>query len=196
MHFLDSNPMKIERPQPTRADAALLRNTVWKLTAALRIFTVAVVAVAALVWWSLLHKIIDFGQGLDYSGLDALGAQVAAFVRQYNPFFWWAVVALCTLIIAYIVFGFVGSMNRRARNRRVDAVTVQGLAAQLSPAAIRVLQWSWQNRREPITVGVLQRARNELQHGRAAQIHLAEQHAALLEASGVPPENDAPLPST
>jgi len=182
--------MKIERPQPTRADAALLRNTVLKLTAATRIFTVGVVIVAALIWWSLLHRVIAFGKGLDYSGLQALGGQVVTLVEQYNPFFWWAIVALCTLIIAYFLYGFVEAMNRRASARRVSADIVAVLASRLSPAAVQVVHWSWQNRREPITVGVLQRAQRELQSGRAAQIELAERHAALLDTALVTPSDN------
>lgn len=179
--------MKIDRPQPTRSDAAHLRNTILRLTAAVRVASVVMVAVVALCWWFLLHRLIAFGKGLDYSGLDALGGQIATFVKQYNPFFWWAVVALCTLIIAYFVYGLVQAMNRRARNRQVRADTVASLASRLSPAAVQVLQWSWQNRREPITVGVLQRALDELLSGRAARIELAERHAQLLEAAASEP---------
>lgn len=175
--------MKIDRLQPTRSDAAHLRSTILRLTAAIRAATVIMIALVALCWWFLLHRVIAFGKGLDYSGLDALGGQIATLVRQYNPFFWWAVVALCTLIIAYFVYGLVQAMNRRASNRQVRADTVASLAERLSPAAVQVLRWSWQNRREPITVGVLQRALDELRSGRAARIELAERHAQLLEAA-------------
>ena len=156
--------MKMEKPQPTRADAALLRNTVFKLTAPRRAVTIAVLVIVALVWWSLLHKVIAFGKGLDYSGLEALGPQVKHIVQQYNPFFWWAIVALCTLI-------------------------------DLSPGAVQVLQWSWQDRREPITVGVLQRTQRQLQNGRAARIELAERHAALLDTAAAQSQDDNPLPN-
>lgn len=182
--------MKIERPKPTRSDAALLRNTILKLTAAARVSAIAMVAVVALVWWFLLHRLIAFGRNLDYSGLEALGGQVATFVRQYNPFFWWALVALCTLIIAYFLYGFVQAMNRRASDRRISADTVASLASRLSQPAVQVLQWSWQNRREPITVGVLQRALHELQGGRASRIELAERHAALLETAAGRPADE------
>ncbi|MFA7670437.1 MAG: hypothetical protein WCX93_13930 [Burkholderiaceae bacterium] len=78
-------------------------------------------------------------------------------------------------------------MNRRASARRVSADIIAVLASRLSPAAAQVVHWSWPNRREPITVGVLQRARHELQNGRAAQIELAERHAALLDTALVSP---------
>lgn len=193
MHFVEKHLMKIDRPQPTRADASRLRNTVLRLTAATRTLTIVVVIAVALVWWVLLHRLIAFGRGLDYSGLETLSGQVATLVKQYNPFFWWAIVALCTLIIAYFVMGFVGAMNRKASARRVDASTVATLASHLSAPALRVLDWSWQNRREPITVGVLQRALSELQSGRAARIDLAERHAALLETALVEEAAGAPL---
>jgi len=60
---------------------------------------------------------------------------------------------------------------------------------------VQVVQWSWHNRREPITVGVLQRALRELQSGRAARIELASRHAALLDAAAGSRETDRPLPS-
>lgn len=175
--------MKIERPRPTRADAALLRNTVLKLTVATRVVTVAVVLLCALIWWFLLHRLLAFGKGLDHTGLEALGPQVMSFVKQYNPFFWWAIVALCTLIIAYFLYGFVETMNRRVRARRVSADTIALLASRLSASALQVLHWCWQNRREPITVGVLQHTLRELSNGRAARIELAERHAALLDTA-------------
>lgn len=192
--------MKIERPQVTRADAAQLRNTVWKLTAATHVFTVAVVIAVACVWWFLLHRLIRFGKQIDYSGLEALGPQIASLIKQYNPFFWWAIVALCSLIIAYFLAGFVQAMNRRAGSRHVSAETIARLADTLTPPAVGVLQWSWQNRREPITVGVLQRAVHELRSGRAAKIALAQSHDALLgpvaASDPAPLAAETPLPPT
>lgn len=185
--------MKTERPGPSRADATLLRKTVWQLTAANRVLTVALIAIVAWVWWILLQKVVRFGKGIDYSGLEAFGARIATFIKQYNPFFWWAIVALCTLIIAYFLFGFVQAMNRRAAGRYVAADIVALLASRLSPPAVEVLQWSWVNRRDPITVGVLQRALHELKAGRAAKIALASSHAALLHNVSAEEEDEKAL---
>src|SRR5690606_33761138 len=144
--------------QPTGQDRALMRNALLKLTAVQKIICAAVIIVTALIWYDLLKRLVAFGRGIDYGGLHALGGQAIALLKQYNPFFWWAVVALCTLIIAYFLYGFVQAMQRRVRAKMVGEETIQMLASQLSEPALEVLRWSWLDRREPITVGDLQRA--------------------------------------
>ncbi|NYT61558.1 hypothetical protein H0A66_04380 [Alcaligenaceae bacterium] len=173
--------MKANTQQPTRHDVALLRNTLLKLTATQKIVCVVVVALTALIWYQLLNRLIAFGQRIDYGGLHALGVQTIALLKQYNPFFWWAVVALCTLIIAYFLYGFVQSTLRRVRLKQVSADTVAMLASQLSEPALDVLRWAWHNRREPVTVGDLQRTVHELRWGRAAKITLAKHHTTLID---------------
>lgn len=171
--------------QPSSHDRALLRSTLLKLTAAQKIVCVVVIAVVALVWYDLLNRLVAFGRGIDYEGLHALGVQAITLLKQYNPFFWWAVVALCTLIIAYFLYGFVQSTQRRVRAKLVSDDTVRMLATELSPPAREVMRWSWYDRREPITVGDLQRCAAELRSGRHAKILLARRHEAAL--SEVPP---------
>src|SRR3546814_13212309 len=110
-------------------------------------------------------RVVAFGHNIDYSGLHVLGVRGLALLNQYNPFFWWAVVALCTLIIAYFLYSFVRSMQRSVRSKLVKEETVSFLANQLSAPACEVLRWSWQDRRVPITVGDLPRAYADLPHG-------------------------------
>ncbi|NGM86177.1 hypothetical protein G5B35_02535 [Parapusillimonas sp. SGNA-6] len=166
--------------QPTGQDHALLRKTLLRLTAAQKILCVVVIAIVALVWYDLLNRVIAFGRGIDYSGLHALGVQTIALLKQYNPFFWWAVVVLCTLIIAYFLYGFVQSTQRRVRARYVNEDTIALLATELSEPAREVLRWVWNDSRHPITVGDLQRTAAELRSGRAAKISLARRHEALI----------------
>jgi hypothetical protein len=166
--------------QPSRYDAALLRNTLFRLTATNKIICVAVVVIVALIGYRLLKRMIEFGQGLDYSGLFALGPQAVTLLQQYNPFFWWAIAVLCALIIAYFLYGFVLSMQRQARLKLVDEDTIATLSAQLSDPAKAVLRWTWRDRNHPITVGDLQRTAQELRHARADKIVLAQRHAELL----------------
>ena len=181
--------MKTNTQQPTRQDAALLRNTLLKLTAAQKALCVAVVVLVALIWYNLLNRLVAFGRDIDYGGLHALGVRTIALLKQYNPFFWWAVVALCTLIIAYFLYGFVQSTQRRVRMKQVSEETVAMLAQQLSEPALEVLRWVWADRRNPITVGDLQQTAREINYGRAAKITLVRRHAALIA-----PPSTAPLP--
>jgi len=172
--------MKANTQQPIRQDAALLRNTLLKLTATQKIVCTVVIALTALIWYDLLNRLVAFGRGIDYGGLHALGVQTIALLKQYNPFFWWAVVALCTLIIAYFVYGFVQSTQRSVRRKHVSEETIGMLSHELSDSALEVLRWVWNDRRNPITVGDLQRTLQELQAGRAAKITLAERHTTLI----------------
>ncbi|HUH88242.1 MAG TPA: hypothetical protein VL003_09355 [Pusillimonas sp.] len=167
----------------TPQDHAILRSTLLKLTATQKILCTVVVAVVALVWYVLLNRLVAFGARMDYSGLQVLGAEATAFLQRYNAFFWWALVALCTLIIAYFLVGFVQSRRQHVRGKIVSADTFQALAGQLSEPAREVLRWAWQDRSRPVTVGVLQHAAAELRSGRAAKIVLARQQAQILGAT-------------
>lgn|SRR5690606_35108214 len=172
--------------QPTGQDRALMRNALLKLTAVQKIICAAVIIITALIWYDLLKRLVAFGRGIDYGGLHALGGQAIALLKQYNPFFWWAVVALCTLIIAYFLYGFVQAMQRRSRARVVSEETIALLAGRLSEPAREVLRWAWNDHREPVSVGDLQRAYNELRNGRYDRITLARRHKALLSSASEP----------
>lgn len=166
--------------QVTRNDVALVRRTLHHLTAAQKVLCVAVIVITALIWWNILNRLLDFGRSIDYSGLHALGAQTVTLLQQYNPFFWWGVVALGTLLIIYILYGFVLSMQRRVRQKLLSRDIVNKLSTQLSAAGIEVMNWVWHDRRHPLTVGNLQQTLVEMRNDRAGKITLARQHEALL----------------
>lgn len=174
--------------QPTRRDRSLLRQTLWKLTAVHKLVCTVVVVLVGLAWVWAARRLLAFGETVDYSGLTALGVQAVALIKQYNPFFWWGLVVLCTLIIAYFLKLFVRGSRRQAMARLVSAATVETLAGQLTQPAIDVLNWAWSDRRQPVSVGVIQRAVTEMGGHRAAKIALARRHSALLGNSDpVPP---------
>ena len=176
-------------------DQTALRSTLLQLTATQKILCTVVVAVVAIVWYDLLNRLVAFGDRVDYSGLQALGGDAVAFLQRYNSFFWWALVALCTLIIAYLLVGFVQASRERVQAKIVTAETFQALVAQLSEPARDVLRWAWQDRSQPVTVGVLQRTATELRSGRAGKIDLSRQQASLLDeparAAALPPASPA-----
>lgn len=169
--------------QVTRQDVALVRRTLHHLTAAQKITCVAVIVVAAIIWWKVAQRLLSFGRSVDYSGLHALGAQTVTLLKQYNPFFWWGLIVLGTLLLIYILYGFVISTQQRVRRKMLDRETVERLSTQLSTSAIEVLNWAWIDRRHPITVGNLQQAYNEMRSDRANKITLARQHEAYLNVA-------------
>ena len=166
---------------PNRQDHAILRAALFKLTATRKIIAAIVVAAVALVWYDLLNRVLAFGDGIDYAGLHVMGAEATALLQRYNPFFWWALVALCTLIIAYFLVLFVRASMRAASLRPIDEATFAQLSEGLSAPALDVLLWAWQERDEPLRVGDLQRAREGLRNDRAAKLQRAARQLSALE---------------
>ena len=166
--------------QVTHHDVALVRRTLLHLTATQKLTCVVAVVVTGLIWWVLLQRILAFGRNIDYSDSQLLGSQTVTLLQQYNPFFWWGVVILITLLIVYILYGFITSTQRRVRRKLLNRASVEQLATQLSESGREVLNWSWQDRRDPISVGILQHTLAEMRSNRAGKITLARQHHALL----------------
>ena len=169
--------------QVTRGDVTLVRRTLHHLTAAQKITCAVVILITAVIWWNVLQRLLAFGRSIDYSGLHALGAQTVTLLQQYNPFFWWGIVALGTLLLIYFLYGFVASTQQRVRRKLLTRNTVEQLATQLSGSGLEVLNWAWHDRRNPMTVGSLQQALAEMQSNRASKITLARQHEALIDTS-------------
>lgn len=167
-------------PQPTAKDASALRSALLKLTAPHKLVSATVITVTVLIWYVLLQRLVRFGKAIDYDGLHWLGAHTVTLFKQYNPFFWWAVVALVSLIIAWLLYGFVQTQQQRSRKALVSQLVIADLAQQLSEPAKEVMRWVWHDTRFPITVGDLQRSLSELRSGRSQKIDLARQHAALI----------------
>lgn len=166
---------------PKSQDHALLRTLLLKLTATQKIVAAAVVTIVALIWYDLLNRLLAFGDAIDYAALHMLGAEGSALLQRYNPFFWWALVVLCTVIIAYFLYLFVQSTAQRTRLRPVDEHSVTQLCQTLSAPALDVLLWAWQDRSEPLRIRDLQRTRAELRTHRATKIQQANRQLAMIE---------------
>lgn len=168
---------------PNRQDTALLRKILLRLTAGARILSATLVVLVVLVWYDLLNRLLAFGNGIDYAGNHLMGAQATALLQRYNPYFWGALVILCTIVLAWLVYLAVRAILSRARFRLVDGASFQQLTDQLSAPALDVLLWAWQPHNEPLRVGDLQLAHTELGAGRSRRLQqAARQLAALQEA--------------
>lgn len=165
--------------QVTKRDISLIRHTLYRLTAMQKLLSVLIIAIVALGAWVLGKHILAFGDSIDYSALHMLGDQTLGMLNEYNPFFWWGATIIMALIVIYLLAGIVAAMQRRTRSRLVRQPAAQRLVGELSPAGRDVLAWSWENRREPITVGVLQRTLTEMRTGRDRKIDLVNQQTRL-----------------
>ena len=167
-------------PSPTVKDRLAIHQTILRLTAVHKSVATAAVILVAVIWLTIINRILHFGRSLDYSGLEALGLD-ADLIKQYNPFFWWTVVIICTLFVTYFVFNFVQFTRHKASQKIVNENDLNVILNKISPAATQVLAWAWENKRHPITVGVLQRATAELGQNRYALICLAKEQSQMIE---------------
>ena len=184
--------MNSETKSVIRQDRTILRTTLLRLTATQNIVCIVGVLIVAWLWYIAASRIHAFGLSLNYDGLQAFGPQAITLLKQYSPFFWWALIIALTLIIAYFLYGLVQNTRRTGRLKLVSTQTVQTLVQHLSPQGREVLSWAWRDRREPIRIGDLQRAYSELGAGRHGKIIQAREHAALLEGSASPSVSSAP----
>lgn len=164
---------------PTVKDRLTIHQSILRLTALYKGVATAVIVVVALVWITVINYILAFGRTLDYSGLEALGLD-AELINQYNPFFWWTVVIICSLLITYFLVNFVQFTRKKASQKIVPKQEVKNLLSKISPAATHVIAWAWENRRHPITVGVLQQTTAQLGANRYALICLAKDQEHLV----------------
>ncbi|WP_322995866.1 hypothetical protein [Castellaniella sp.] len=166
---------------PSPQDSSLLRKTLMRLTAAAKLMATAVVVLVVLVWYDLLNRLLAFGNGIDYAGNHVVGTEATALLQRYNPYFWWALVALVTIMLAWLVSLAIRRIMAQARRKTVDDHSFQQLAQQLSAPALDVLLWAWQPQDDPLRVGDLQLAQQELSRGRSARLQQAALQLATLK---------------
>jgi hypothetical protein len=172
-------------PERVRQDSRLIRQTLLKLSSPRLVVRAIVIAVAAVIWLLVAQRILTFGDTIDYQFLHPLGQATIDLLGRINPYLWWAVAAIWSLIVFYAVRGWLRGNMDAARLRTVPADTFADLASELGEDSISVMRWSWGSRDEPFTVGDLQRTLWEIRHGRVEKIAMVRDQEALL---GIPPQ--------
>lgn len=177
----------------SQEDARLLSRTLLGLATPRLIRRAIVIVIAALVWLFICSRILGFGSGMRYTALAPLGQQTVDLLIRINPYLWWAVVVLFTLAVFFGVRGWYERSIAAGRAQPVDLRTLRDLANGLSDDGRMVLGWAWRDREDPITVGDLQLARDEMRHGRASKIYLAREQAEALRLPPVETPLAAPV---
>lgn len=163
----------------TKGDVALMRKTIYTLTAVQKIICFVFAVIAANIWWALCKFVIGFGSRLNYQGLNALGENTYQIIEKYNYLIWWGLAAIITIIILYASYAFVAATQRSVKYKNISLNTTQNLGDNLSHSGKQVLIWSWKNQEEPINIGVLQNALQQMKSNRAAKINLLRQQKSI-----------------
>lgn len=174
-------------PERVRQDCRLIRQTLLKLALPRLILRAIVSAVTVALWLYVAGRILNFGETINYSGLQPLGQQTVDLLARINPYLWWGVVVIWSLIVFFLLRSWLRSNMDAARAIPVHPDTLTQLVPELSDEVLEVMRWCWGGREEPFTIGDLQRSLSETRNGRIAKIAMVREQEALLAAAPVQP---------
>lgn len=137
----------------------------------------------ALIWAWIFNQILIAGSLIRYDGLQSLGSQVVSFMTRINPYLWWGIAIILTLIVLSLARAWFKSSIAAGKRVMVSVGEVQKLSQSMSPQGVEVLLWVWDKEIGPVTVGDLLLAREQIRSGRARKIAAAKaQYQALSDA--------------
>lgn len=168
-------------PERIRQDSRIVGQTLVKLAAPRLVVRALVIVAAIIVWLLVASKLQDVGRSIRFDGMQALGQQTTDLLSRINPYFWWGVVIIWSIIVFFLVRSWLYAHMASARARPLDVNTLASLRASLSDESIDVLRWVWADRDEPFTLGDLQRTHQELRHNRIGKIALVREQSAVLD---------------
>lgn len=172
--------MKYSNAAVQQNDARLVSRTLLKLATPRIIMRAAVIIVTIIVWLWVAARILEFGAVQDYAFLDKFNAQLVSFLHSINPYLWWAVVLLGTLIVYFFLSAWYSGSVQRAAYKTVPADTAADLIKSLSPEGRDVLAWVWRDRSEPINIGNLKTTKDELDNNRVSKLAQIRDQERLL----------------
>jgi len=175
-----TNPTSTDR---VRGDCRLIAQTLNKLSTPRILLRLVVIVAAIIIWLWVSSLLLNFGRGLTYTSFASMGQQVIDMLTMINPYLWWVVVVLWTLIVFFSVRGWFNAHVDSGKAAPVHADDFRTLCARLSPEVRDVMNWSWANRDEPFTVGDLRRTLAEVRHGRIDKLAIVREQEAILAQS-------------
>ncbi|AZY50668.1 hypothetical protein [Bordetella avium] len=171
-------------PERIRQDSRLIGQTLLKLTFPRLVMRAIVLAVIAVIWLLASSWLLGFGKALAFESLQSMGQQTVDMLNRINPYFWWGVVVIWSLIVFFAARNWLYASMAAGRHQIVPGATLAQLRPQLSEEVVDVLRWVWGDREEPFTVGDLQRSHQELRRNRIGKIALVREQAAILDLQG------------
>lgn len=177
---------------PTKSDLHQLNALLRRLCLPRWLWRAGLLALAVLVWIWIAKQILIGGSLVRYDGLQSLGPQVVSFMTQINPYLWWGLTIILSLIVLSLARGWLKSSVQQGRLVTVSVGDIQKLSQNMTPEAVDVLLWAWDHESGPITIGDLIAARNQLKGGRIRKLANARaQYQLLLDARASQPAANA-----
>ncbi len=188
-----TNPTSTDR---VRGDCRLISQTLRKLSTPRILLRLVVIVAAAILWLWVSSLLLGFGRRLTYESFASLGQQIIDTLMLINPYLWWGVVALWSLIVFFSVRAWFNANVEAGRAAPVELGSFRMLCTELSPEVRDVMRWSWLNHEEPFTIGDLRRTLEETRHGRIDKIAIVREQEAILKPSSLDavPAVAAPAP--
>lgn len=175
-----------------RQDVRTLNAVLLKLRTIGWLWRAIVLVIVFLIWLWICQTILMLGSQITYEGLESLGPEVVKILTRINPYLWWGVVVIVSLIVFSIIRNWFILSSRRLRRKLVPVGEVQKLTATLSPESVQVLQWVWDATLEPVTIGDLLSTRNEIRSGRIRKLAMVQaQKKAIQDALSETPVRPA-----
>ncbi|QKH35647.1 hypothetical protein FOC84_12105 [Achromobacter pestifer] len=181
--------MNLTSPASVRQDCRLIGQTLLKLALPRLVMRAIVIAVALVIWYLAANWILNFGRTVNYEFLHSLGQPTMDMVQKVNPYIWWVVAGIWTLIVFFTLRAWLSASLASGSATPVETSVLANLAPNLSEETLGVLRWTWGDRQEPFTVGDLRRSLSEIRHNRAGKIAMVAEQARILEPSDRTPRD-------
>jgi hypothetical protein len=176
-------------PDRIRQDRRLIGQTLFKLALPRLIVLAVGIVIAVAVWLYASSWLLNLGSRVGLDWLHVLGPQGADFLKRIiDPYLWWALVVIWTIIVLAIVKSWVASSLAAGRLYALDDRILSQIRPRLCDEAVDVIRWVWTDRAEPFTVGDLQRVHRELRSNRIGKIALVRAQSAILDQADEPLE--------
>lgn len=182
--------MNLTSPASVRQDSRLIGQTLLKLALPRLVVRAIVIAVAVVLWYLVASWILDFGKRMNYDFLHSLGQPTQDMAQKVNPYLWWVVAGIWTLLVFFSVRAWFAASLASGAATPVGTDVLADLAPNLSEESLGVLRWTWGDRQEPFTVGDLRRSLYEIRHNRIGKIAMVGEQAQILEGSASRPVRD------
>ena len=172
------------RSTTSRDDLRALNETIRRRQLPGWLLRTGVLAAVAIIWFWVCQQILRAGSLIRYDGLEALGQEVVRLLTQINPYLWWGVIAILSLIVLSVARAWFLRSAKRSRTALVPVADIQKLATLMSSEGIQVLKWVWDATADPVTVGDLIVTRQEIQSGRVRKLAMVQSQLQALEQGG------------